>query len=141
MKCRLDLEMEGAFRGGRVLVVDDDDDYLTLTARVLRKGGYDVLTRSEATEACAEANAYQPDLILIDLNMPTMSGDQLMALMRRNGTKAKLALYSGMPDSVLAEKAMGCGAHAVIPKGLAPGEFLERVAQLLGQGKRAEPHG
>jgi DNA-binding response OmpR family regulator len=124
--------MGGASRSGRVFVIDDDDDYLTLTARVLRKGGYDVLTRSETLGACAEAQAYQPDLILIDLNMPGMSGDQLMALMQRNGMKAKLALYSGMDDSVLSERARACKAHAVIPKGLPPSEFLERVAALLG---------
>jgi two-component system OmpR family response regulator len=116
----------------RVLVIDDDAQYLVLTARMLRSGGYEVLTRTEAVGTSAAVEAGRPDLILIDLNMPALDGDRLASLILRFSVDPpRVALYSGAPEQVLRERAAASGVDAIIPKGLPPDEFLERVARLL----------
>jgi CheY-like chemotaxis protein len=121
-----------SWRRPRVLVIDDDEQYLTLTARMLRSGGYEVLTRSEAVGTSAAVEADRPDLILIDLNMPALDGDRLASvILRFSVDPPRVVLYSGAAEKVLRERAAACGVHAVIPKGLPPEEFLERVARQI----------
>jgi two-component system, OmpR family, response regulator len=117
----------------RVLVIDDDEQYLKLTARMLRSAGYDVVTRLDALGTSAAVAATRPDLVLIDLNMPTLDGDRLAPLIQRSVSNPPLiVLHSGMNEKILRERAKACGANACIPKGLSPDRFLARVADVLG---------
>jgi CheY-like chemotaxis protein len=115
-----------------VLVVDDDEQYLKLTSRMLRGGGYDVVTRSEGIGTSAAVSAERPDMVLIDLNMPGLDGDRLAALIQRSMARPPLlVLYSGMSEAVLEKRAAACGASATLPKGLPPEQFLKRVAGIF----------
>jgi CheY-like chemotaxis protein len=118
----------------KVLVIDDDEQCLNLTARLLRTAGYEVTTRSNPLGSSAAVGAVCPDLVLIDLNMPLLDGDRLVPLLRRAVSDPLLVvLHSGMADrALLRQRASACGADAVIPKGLPPGEFLAHVARLFG---------
>lgn len=117
----------------KVLVVDDDEQYLSLTARMLRSAGYEVVTRSAVIGTANAVLLEQPDIVLIDLNMPLISGDRLTPIIQRSTANPPLlVLYSGVEEKVLKQRARGCGADAVIPKGLPPQQFLQRVADLMG---------
>jgi CheY-like chemotaxis protein len=99
---------------------------------MLRTGGYEVLTRSEPVGTSAAVEAERPDLILIDLNMPALDGDRLASIILRFSVDPpQVVLYSGAAENVLRERAAACGVQAIIPKGLPPEEFLERVARQL----------
>lgn len=114
----------------KVLVVDDDEQYLKLTERLLRRAGYDVLTRIESLGTCAVVTAEDPDMVIMDVNMPSVDGDRLAPLIQRcTGVQPIVVLYSGMEAARFEERARACGADASIPKGLSPDEFLERVAR------------
>ena len=60
--------------GKRVLVVDDDRDIRELLVEFLASEGYDVASAPDGRRALAEARAHRPDVILLDLMMPIMSG-------------------------------------------------------------------
>jgi DNA-binding NarL/FixJ family response regulator len=94
-----------------------------------------VITRSNPLGSSAAVGAACPGLVLIDLNMPLLDGDRLVPLLRRAVSGPLLVvLHSGMSDRVLLrQRAMACGADAVIPKGLPPEAFLDQVARLLGR--------
>jgi CheY-like chemotaxis protein len=129
-------------RGGKILVIDDDEQYLKLTARMLKGAGYDVVTRSDVIGTSVAVAAERPDMVLIDLSMPVLDGDRLAPLIQRSVTNPPLlVLYSGMNEKVLRERAQACRAHATIAKGLPPEQFLERVASLFEgiAGKVAAP--
>lgn len=117
-----------------MLVIDDDEQCLKLTARMLRSAGYDVTTRTDPLGSSAAVGALCPGLVLIDLNMPTLDGDRLVPLLRRAVSEPLLVvLHSGMTETVLRQRATACGANAVIPKGLPPEKFLEQVFDVFGR--------
>jgi CheY-like chemotaxis protein len=117
-------------RPKKVLVVDDDEQYLKLTGRLLRDAGYQVLTRSESLGTCAAVTTEEPDMVIMDVKMPSLDGDRLTPLVQRcTGVRSIVVLYSGMDPAALEKRAKACGADAFIPKGLLPPEFLEHVAR------------
>jgi len=123
-----------------VLVIDDDEQYLKLTSRILRGAGYDVVARSEGIGTSAAVSAERPDLVLIDLSMPGLDGDRLAVLIQRSMARPPLlVLYSGMSAAVLEKRAAACGAIAAIPKGLPPEQFLKRVASILERMPEVAP--
>jgi len=127
----------------KVLVIDDDEQYLKLTARMLRGAGYEVVTRSAAIGTSAAVAGERPDMVLIDLDMPVLDGDRLALLVQRAVKKPTLVvLYSGMNPKILHERALACGAYASISKGLPPEQFLASVARVLeGVAEPAAPPG
>jgi len=87
-------------RVSRVLLVDDDEDVRFLMARMLRKAGVDHV---EAVEGGAAALASLgsgelPDLVILDQNMPGMTGTQAMALIRERHPDLPILFASGQPD-------------------------------------------
>jgi CheY-like chemotaxis protein len=116
----------------KILVIDDDAQYLKLTTRVLRSAGYEVVTRSEVIGTSAVVASERPDMVLIDVDMPALDGDRLALLIQRSMAHPPLlVLVSGINPKALAERALACGANAAITKEELPEQFLKRVAQLF----------
>lgn len=130
-------------RPKKVLVIDDDEQHLKLTERLLRQAGYAVLTRFESIGTCATVTAEDPDMVLMDVSMPSLDGDRLTPLIQRcTGVRPVVVLYSGMEPAAFEQRALACGADSMIRKGLLPAEFLEQVALAFERGAtlRHPPH-
>jgi CheY-like chemotaxis protein len=124
-------------RRKKVLVVDDDEQYLKLTERLLRGAGYDVLARSESLGTCAAVTDQAPDMVLMDMMMPSLDGDRLAPLLQRcTGVRPIVVLYSGMDPVEFEKRVLACDADASIPKGLLPAQFLEHVARAFATPRR-----
>ena len=82
-----------------ILVVDDDAPILLLMRTLLREFGFDPVAAASGTEAIEQARAAQPDLILLDRNMPGMSGDEVLEHLRASdGTiPVPILIVSGEP--------------------------------------------
>ena len=82
-----------------ILVVDDDAPILLLMRNLLREFGFDAVTASNGLHAVEQARAKRPDLILLDLNMPGMSGDETLAALRQLDGLASppILILSGEP--------------------------------------------
>jgi two-component system response regulator PrrA len=120
--------------GKKVLIVDDDEQSLRVTERLLRSAGYDVVTRSDVLGTSFVVTSERPDVVLVDLNMPMVNGDRLVPLMTRGRFEPPyispyVVLYSGVDTKVLERAARECGADDYIPKGLVPKNLLARVAE------------
>jgi CheY-like chemotaxis protein len=116
-----------------VLIVDDDPLVLEVTRERLEKAGYDVHTREEALGTSQWVCTHQPDFLLLDVNMPALSGTELALLIRRrDATKATaIILHSSLPESELHSIARTTGAVGVVKKTSDERAFLgefERVA-------------
>ena len=118
---------------GRVLVVDDEPDVLLLCRLNLQQRGYELLEAAEGRTAIALAREQHPDVIVLDLMLPGMSGyDVLEALQRDDET-------SGIPILVLTAKSLaadrershGLGASAFLTKPFLPNELCEMVDSLV----------
>lgn len=74
-----------ATRAVSVLVCDDDDDMLDLIEFYLHRAGYGLIASGNGSEAIKKAIAYQPDLVLMDVNVPGVSGIEAAEEMRKQG--------------------------------------------------------
>jgi len=116
-----------------ILVVDDNLLNLELAADVLELADFNVITASSGRESIEKAAQAQPDLILMDLRMPEMSG--LDAMLELHHNKATCDI----PVAVLTASAMkgdeehllNSGFFAYLQKPIDPSRFAEQVADLL----------
>jgi CheY-like chemotaxis protein len=121
--------MPGKFRY-RVLLVDDDETLLQTTANVLeREAGYAVQMARDGFEALAALRGGQPEILISDLNLPNMSGFELLAVIRKRFPGIGVIAYSGEfsplgPDGVLADRFLRKGENATF-------ELLEEIRDLL----------
>lgn len=68
-----------------ILVVDDDAPILLLMRNLLREFGFDPVTAASGAQAIDEARRRTPDLVLLDRNMPGMSGEEVLRTLRADG--------------------------------------------------------
>lgn len=82
-----------------ILVVDDDAPILLLMRNLLREFGFDAVTADNGPRALEEARRTKPDLMLVDRNMPGMTGDELLQLLRSEDglSQVPILILSGEP--------------------------------------------
>lgn len=116
----------------KILVVDDDERHLIATQEVLSNEGYEVFTYSWWLGVTNFVRKLQPDLILLDINMPALSGTGLSSLLLSNaGTKnIPIVFYSSNDENSLRKAVSEYGARGYISKGNIY-ELKRRVAYYL----------
>lgn len=101
----------------RALVVDDMPNVLELVTLILRRGNVDVIaTAKDGQAAVHAATKLRPDLILMDVNMPSMNGFDATMRIRQELPFAKIIIMSADADEVMTDVALECGANAFIDK-------------------------
>ncbi|MCX6773054.1 MAG: response regulator [Candidatus Micrarchaeota archaeon] len=111
-----------------ILVVDDDFDDLTTMKMLLEKSGYRVVPTTNGAKALDLLKGNGFSLILIDIQMPTLSGYDLLRLMReRINHNAKMAFVSILPKG---EVEMG-DVDGFIQKPFSPAPFIAEVKRML----------
>ena len=100
-----------------ILVVDDDAPILLLMRSLLREFGFEPVTARSGEEAIAEAQRQKPDLILLDRNMPGMSGDEVLQELRSdNGlSEVPVLIVSGEPLGPDEVRSLGAAGHVLKP--------------------------
>jgi CheY-like chemotaxis protein len=125
------LEVEaapaGATDGGTVLVVDDDDDVRRMVERVLRRGGYTVLTATSGPDALARARAYRGeiDLLLTDIVMPGMTGQDIIRELAAERPRLQVVFMSGYHQGAPIE------SRRFVAKPFDQATLLGKVADML----------
>ncbi|MES3024616.1 MAG: response regulator [Pseudomonadota bacterium] len=99
----------------RILIVDDEPVLLQFLAEVLGHAGYDTVSAVSAEEALAQIALREPDLALLDITMPGMSGLELGAHLREHSTVPFMFL-SAVEDTESAKQAAAYGAVGYIVK-------------------------
>ena len=108
-------------RRARILVVDDESRVCELLREFLTIQGYDVATAAGGAEALDAVPIFQPDVILVDMRMPGLSGRDFLDVLRQGGLTMPVVLMSG--DSGKA----GEGFFGILQKPF----DLSRTAQLV----------
>jgi CheY-like chemotaxis protein len=112
-----------------VLVVDDDDSTREMLVLALTDEGYRVVEARDGREAIRFVAELHPDLVLLDVRMPGMTGQELLPLLRREHPDLPVVLTSADPR--LAYEAAREGATAVLVKPFDLDQLLETVARTL----------
>jgi two-component system, OmpR family, KDP operon response regulator KdpE len=110
----------------RVLVVDDEPQILRALRINLRVRQYEVFTAASGAEALAVASRHPPDLVILDLGLPDLSGiDVIQGL--RGWTAAPIVVLSGRADSADKVEALDAGADDYVTKPFSMDELLARM--------------
>jgi len=120
----------------RILVAEDERDIRELIGFTLRHSGHEVLTASNGEDALAIALRELPDLILLDIRMPRLTGYDVCRSLRAEPTTQQIpvAFLSAKGQDSEVQAGMEAGATDYILKPFAPDQLVNRVALLLGQG-------
>jgi CheY-like chemotaxis protein len=115
----------------RILVVDDEPSVRETMAGLLDAAGYEVSTASNGFDALLQLRTMTPNVIISDLNMPQMSGFELLSVLRRRFPEIPVVAVSGayqsgehIPGGVIADAFYAKGQHH-------PEELLRMVAELI----------
>ena len=119
--------------GQRILVVDDEPDITALVAYHLAKASYRVLTAGNGRDALRAAREERPDLIVLDLMLPGLTGYEVLAELRRQDETKDIGVIvltarKEEPDRI---KGLSLGADDYLPKPFSPPELVLRVGAVL----------
>jgi CheY-like chemotaxis protein len=129
-----------------ILIVDDYVDALEAWRLFLRAAGFEVHTAADGVSALAEAVEHRPDLIVMDLELPKMSGlDVAKALRQRDDTRdIPLIVATGYSHAQTLANAQDVTIDAVIVKPCDPDQLVSEIRRLLDLSRRncdAKPQG
>lgn len=102
----------------RVLIVDDQEPFRAVAREVVEAAGdFEVIGEAESGEESVElARSLQPDLILMDVNMPGIDGPEATKRILATAAGMRVLLLSTYDEDELAERARDCGAFAYVTK-------------------------
>jgi DNA-binding response OmpR family regulator len=119
--------------GRRVLIVDDEPNIVTSLEFLMRAGGYEVQVAHDGAEALRLSDSFRPDVVLLDVMMPAVSGFELCAQMRANPVLADVKIVMVTARGRDAERDLGLalGADAYVTKPFSTKELVNTVRGLL----------
>ncbi|MDD5050407.1 MAG: response regulator [Candidatus Pacebacteria bacterium] len=124
----------------RLLIVDDDKFLLDMHCMKFKKGNFDVHGASSGADALTTLRGgFVPDILILDLVMPTMSGFQLLETIKAEhiADKAVVVVLTNQGQSPDIEKAKKMGVDGYIVKASTiPSEVVEQVIKIFGEKKK-----
>ena len=125
-------------QGKRILVVDDDRDFLEATRAILESQSYRVITARSGQEALERARSEPPDLILLDIIMPGLDGFEVCRRLKQDPNLSHIPVMMitsfserYMDTSLAMSQGLTLEAEDFIDKPIVPPELLLRVERLL----------
>ncbi len=109
----------------KLLVVDDDQDVKYIVDYILKRAGYEIVNAYNGREAIEEYKKHSPDLVLMDIRMPVMNGDEAMKVIREHDPEAKMVVLTAYNHT---QNELGV---PVLRKGFRSDELLQLVKNNL----------
>ncbi len=126
-----------------ILVVDDDDLVRAMVAHVLEREGYRVLKAADGMTALALYEAEKPDLVVLDIAMPHMSGMEVASRLRQmqqeTGRRVPIIVLTAYARSFFGAGGSGVSVDSYLNKPVLPEKLLAHVHQFLGDGASRQP--
>jgi DNA-binding response OmpR family regulator len=122
----------------RILVAEDERDIRELIGFTLRHHGHEILSASNGEDALAIALRELPDLVLLDIRMPRLTGYDVCRRLRAEPSTQHIpiAFLSAKGQDSEVQAGMDAGATDYILKPFAPDQLVNRVALLLAQPQK-----
>ena len=117
----------------KILVVDDEKDFVDLIKLVLKKEKYDVFTAYNGEDGLKVINTEKPDLAILDLNLPGIDGYQVCQEIRKSYSFKEIAVLMLTVRTLEQDYVSGfsCGSDDYMIKPFEPKELLARIRNLL----------
>jgi two-component system, cell cycle response regulator DivK len=117
----------------RILLVEDHKDALSILVLVLQSLGYETIEARTGTDAVEKASLENPDLIVMDLSLPDMTGIDAARAIKRNPSTARLPIiaYSAWSTRSWMEKAANVGIAAYLVKPVSMTLMKETIEKFI----------
>ncbi len=123
---------------GKVFLIDDDPVARQLYSRALEKAGFSVMGTDRVIGTASQINEFSPDLILLDVMMPALSGDKIVQILRQAIRSAPIIiLFSNKSEDELQKLRKDCGADDCITKIGGLNQLLRKVNEHIWKRKGA----
>jgi GAF domain-containing protein/FixJ family two-component response regulator len=122
--------------GERILIIEDNEDVVTfLTDNILHPNGYQTLVSNDGQEGLRRALEEHPDLILLDLNLPRVTGMEVLKVLQKRGSDIPVILMTFYGSEEIAVEAFRLGVKNYIVKPFKSREVLDAVEGALSEGR------
>ncbi len=118
----------------KVLVVEDDRSICSFVETMLLAGGYQVLTAQSCSQGLLVFSSHQPDLVVLDLGLPDMDGEEFIRRVRA-GSAVPVIVLSARTDEKDKVSALDLGANDYITKPFGTAELMARIRAALRSGR------
>jgi DNA-binding response OmpR family regulator len=122
---------------GKILIVDDEPKITDVVKLYLEREGFEVATAVNGRQAVEKASTYQPDLIILDLNLPDIDGLEVCRTIRKQND-VPIIMLTGRGDEVDRVVGLELGADDYVTKPFGAREIVARVRAVLRR-KAPEP--
>ncbi len=117
----------------KILVVDDSKTISDMVRMILEKIGYEVETAYDGLEALEKVKVVNPDLIVLDVNMPKMDGFRVCRLLKfdRNFRSIPIIMLTARDEEENIKTGIKTGADLYLTKPIEPDKLIEAVSKFL----------
>lgn len=113
-----------------LLVIDDDPGTLEMLRSLLSGEHYNVRTARDGVQALEEMRRQPPDVVVLDLEMPRLSGPETLREMRKGWGSIPVIVHTGFADTDLMKKAMAFSPFTLLAKPSSPAQILETIRKV-----------
>lgn len=119
--------------GQRVLLVDDEEGTIKTVGKRLELAGFEVLVAMDGEDALAKVREAHPDVIVLDLLLPKLSGLKVCATLKQDPAHQRIPIIilTGKEDVVDERACRECGADAYLTKSAGTSALVEHITSLL----------
>ena len=117
-----------------ILYIEDERPVFELVRHALRSAGYEITGAANGRQGLALIRQQKPDLLLLDLMMPEMNGDEMLEKLRKSswGKNIKVVILTNMGEAKIAEKVLEMDIAGFIVKAQStPAQVVEHIKQIL----------
>ena len=124
----------------RILLVDDEPSIIKVISKRLETSGFEVIVAMDGAEALAKASSERPDLIILDLMLPTLDGYQVCSQIKQERGARDIpvvVIFSGVDKEEDGELCQQLGAAAYVTKTDGTSILLQKINALLDEARAA----
>lgn len=115
----------------KFLIVDDEQDVVDNVKELFELRNYSVITATSGTEALELVKKESPNIIILDIRMPDISGMEVLKEVKKNYPKTRVIMLTGVEDEETKDKAMSLGASGYLTKPYSFSELIEMSRKLI----------
>lgn len=117
----------------KILIIDDDMTALDLVDLLFQRSGFEVVRRTDGEAALECVSRECPEVILIDLMMPKMSGQECIKALRDRGVEVPIVAFTALNDTEVHTETIAIGATMVLSKPCKPDTLVRQIEELLAR--------
>ena len=115
----------------KILIIDDDVTALDIVDFLFEEKGFEVIRRADGLSALDCVDSVSPDIVLIDLMMPKMNGQETVRQLRKKGLSVPVVAFTALDDPDVHQEALDAGCNLVLTKPCKPTLLVQHIQNLL----------